>query len=223
MNTNEEWAGINRQPNVPSIIDGFEYPKAVKALVKKVESAWGEWAEADTAVSVAEFDLEQAKKLDARLFAESVLSGTDDPGEVHTPVAERKLKGAQILADARRRETNALGRSLESLMRENAREITLTAIRDARIGIAEQQRLMNIASLTAIEAIEARNKGLEGLRQISHYTRGVYSFDASFPNTGNLTLPSVREERVTKIVDDLENLILAGQLFGESTEADSAE
>ena len=214
MNANEEWAGINRQPNLPAVIEGFDYPKPVKALIKKMDAAYSLWAEADTALSVAEDDVEQAKALDGRLFAESILNGTDDPGEVHTPIALRTMKGAQILADARRREVNTLGRQLEGLMRDYMREITVTAIAMARDGVAEQERLLLIAAQTAVEATKARNAGVAGLRQVSHYTRGVYAYDSGFPVTGHPTFPNVREERILKIADDLERLIADGHLFG---------
>ena len=213
MSENEEWAGVNRLPRIPVVIAGFNYPKPVKAAIKKVDEAWSAWAEADTAVAVAEDELEQAKALDGRLFAESVLTGKDDPGEIHTPPALRRLKGAQILADARRLETNAVGRILDSLLSENAREITLTAIEAARAGIAEQERLMTLAAEYTVEASKVRNSGLEGLRFISQYTRGTYAFDPSFPVVGQVSFPNVREERIRKIADDLESLIEKGNLF----------
>lgn len=215
MSTNEEWAGINRQPNLPVVISGFEYPKPVKALIKKMDAAFEIWAEADTALSVAEDEVEMAKATDARLFAESILNGNDDPGDENTNQAIRKLKGAQILADARRREVNAIGRQLEALMRENIREIAIASIAMARNGLAEQERLMLIAGQTAVDAVKARNEGLLGLRQLSHYTRGIYSYDPGFPVTGQISLPNTREDRIVKIVDDLESLILEGRLFGE--------
>lgn len=220
MSENEEWAGVNRLPRIPVVIAGFNYPKPVKAAIKKVDEAWSGWAEADTAVAVAEDELEQAKALDGRLFAESVLTGKDDPGEIHTPPALRRLKGAQILADARRRETNAAGRVLDSLLSENAREITLTAIEAAREGIAEQERLMTLAAEYAVEASKARNKGLEGLRFVSQFTKGTYAFDPSFPVVGQVSFPNLREERIRKITDDLESFIENGHLFPSAIEDD---
>jgi hypothetical protein len=219
MDANEEWAGVNRQPKTPTVIEGFNYPKPVKSLIKKLDAAYASWAEADTALYGAEDDVLSAKAEDAKAFAESVLNGTDDPGEVHTPVALRKLQGAQILAEARRREVNAIGRELEQLFRKHIREIGLEAIRQARQGISDYERLMLQAAQIAVQASESRNDGLTGLRFLSHYTRGVYSFDAGFPLNGFATFPNTREERIVKIADDLERLIEDGQLFGEIEES----
>lgn len=210
---NEEWVGLNRVPRLPNVLDGFEYPKPVKALIKKMDSAFDEWAEADTALAVAEEDLNEAKARDTRELVETVLAGREDLGEVHVAPAERAVKRAQILADARRVEVNKIGREVEEAIRLHAREITLTALSMAREGLAERERLLLEAAQLANEANEARTRGLAGLREISNFTRGVYQFDPSFPVTGQATFPNTREERIHKICDDLEELISHGVLF----------
>ena len=215
MNTNEEWAGVTRVPRTPNVIEGFPYPKSVQALIKKMDHAFGEWAEADTAVSVAEQDLAEAKALDAGAFAKSILDGVEDPGDVHTPPAVRKLEVARILANARLVETNKAGRAVEEAMRENAREITLTALSMAREGLAERERLLLEAARLVSDANDARTRGLAGLKEISTFTRGTYQFDPSFPISGQVNFPSTREERVNKIIDDIESLIELGALFSE--------
>lgn len=212
---NEEWSGLNRVPRVPDIIPGFAYPKPVQKQIAVLDDAMSLWADADGAVANAEFDLQEAETLDDKAFAESVLSGSDDPGQVHVPKAERKLKGARILAEARLRDANKAGRQLEKVMREHAAEMTDAAIEMARAGIAEMQSLMMDAAQKANEAINVRNQALAPLRFISKYTRGTYSFDASFPVSGYASFPSTREERILGICDDLQALKDAGRLFGD--------
>lgn len=218
MNANEEWAGVARMPRTPNVIEGFPYPKSVQALIKKMDKAFSDWAEADTALAVAEEDLIEAKALDAAAFAESVLGGLEDPGEVHTPPAARKVQGAQILANARLVEVNKAGRIVEEAIRENAREVTLSALTLAREGLAERDRLMLEAAQLVSDANDARTRGLAGLKEISTFTRGTYQFDPTFPSNGTVNFPSTREERINKIIDDIENLIELGALFPESSQ-----
>ena len=213
--TNEEWAGVNRMPRTPTIIEGFPYPKSVQALIKKMDQAFSEWAEADTAYAIAEEDLNEAKARDARELVESVLAGTEDFGEVHIAPAQRAMKRAQILAHARLVETNKAGRAVGEAMKENAREITLTALSMAREALAERERLLLEAAKLVNDANEVRTRGLAGLKEISAFTRGTYSFDPTFPVTGSVSFPSTREERINKIIDDLEQLIELGALFPE--------
>lgn len=217
MSTNEEWAGISRMPRTPNVIEGFPYPVGVQALIESMNEAYSLWAEADTALAVAEEDLIEAKALDAGAFAKSVLAGEKDPGEVHTPKAARKVLGAQILANARLVEVNKAGRLVEEAIRENAREVTLSALSLAREGLAERDRLMLEAARLVSDANDARTRGLAGLKEISTFTRGTYQFDPTFPSNGSVTFPSTREERVNKIIDDIERLIELGALFPESS------
>lgn len=213
MSANEEWAGLNRHPNIPTVIEGFEYPKPVQSLIKKMNSAYEIWAEADTALAEAEYEVSEAKALDAKLFAESILEGLEDPGEVHTPAASRKLKGAEILANARRAEVNKIGRELEEVLRENAREITHTAIENAREAVTIWQEAILEASRIVADASAARYQGLMGLREVSSYTRGIYGFDGNFPISGNLSVPETSETRVKKICEELEKLMDRNVLF----------
>lgn len=216
MRENEEWAGINRVPNIPSVIEGFDYPKPVQSLIKKMDSAYEVWAEADTALAEAEYGLSEAKALDARLFAESVLGGLEDPGEINTPVALRKLKGAEILANAKRVEVNKIGRELESLMREHARDITQTAIKNAREAVTAWQEAVLEASRIVNDATTARYQGLMGLVQVSSYTSGTYGFDGRFPVSGSLSVPETYETRIKKICDDLEKMMDRNVLFPDA-------
>lgn len=214
-NANEEWAGLDLFPRIPSVIDGFKYPTRVQSLIKKMNAAFDEWAEADTALAVAVEDLDEAKALDGKIFAESVLNGTDDPGEVHTPSAARKVKGARILVNAKRVAVNKLGRIVDDAMREHAREITLTAIADARVALARREEILLEASKLINQANDVRTHGLLGLREIASYTRGTYQFDPSFPVQGNVSLPETSETRVRQICDDLDRLIESGALFAD--------
>lgn len=220
MSANEEWAGLNRHPNIPTVIEGFEYPKPVQSLIKKMDSAYEIWAEADTALAEAEYVVSEAKALDAKLFAESILEGLEDPGEVHTPAALRKLKGAEILANARRTDVNKIGRELEEVMREHAREITHTAIEHAREAVMVWQEAVLEASRIVADASAARYQGLVGLREVSSYTRGVYTFDGNFPISGSLSVPETYEKRVLQICEELEKLMDRNVLFA-SPEAES--
>lgn len=213
--TNEEWAGTGRQPRVPTMVPGMKYPKAVMAASKKCDAAFSEWAEAETAWMVAQDELAEAKALDARLFAESVLNGTEDPGEVHTPLAERELKRAEILLNARLKDVNRAGAELSELMKENQREIVLSAVEMAEDGLRLQEELMMEASQLAHKALEVRNNSLKGLREASAFTRGTYQFDPTFPVSGQVILPNVTEPRIKKILEDLRTLVEKGVLFPE--------
>ena len=217
MSTNEEWDGVHRRPRTPNVIEGFPYPKPVQALIKKMEQAYEIWAEADTAVSVAEEDLELAKSLDAKEFAESILAGEEDPGEVHTPKALRKLQGARILANARLVEVNKIGRTLSDALRDNMRDIAFETLTLAREGLAERDRLMLEAARLVSEAHEARNRGLAGLRELSSYTRGTFQFDPTF-YTQAVNFPSFRDERVNQILDQLEKMLNQNVLFPEEND-----
>lgn len=213
MSNDTEWAGLRRQPRVPVMVPGLQYPKPVVAAAKKCDAAYSDWAEAETAWMAAQDDLAEAKALDGRLFAESVLNGTDDPGEVHRPKAERALKASEILLDARLRDVNRAGRVLSEVMEEHAREIVLASLDMAAAGLEKQQKLMSEASELAVEALRERNRSLVGLREVSTLTRGTYQFDPSFPVAGVVQLPDISERRVRKIIEDLRALIDGGVLF----------
>lgn len=217
MSTNEEWSGVSRQPRVPVVVPGLKYPKAVVTASKKCDEVYSIWAEAETAWMEAEQEVSEAKALDARLFAESVLNGTEDPGEVHTPVAERKLKAAEIILMARLRDANRAGAELSDVMKEHQREILLSAVEMAEEGLRRQEEMMMEASKLAHEAIEVRNKSLIGIREVSTYTRGVYQFDPSFPSSSQIVLPDVSENRIKKICEDLRQLVERGVLFAEES------
>lgn len=214
-NKSSEWTMVSRQPRVPVMVPGLKYPKAVVEASKKCDKAYSVWVDAETAWMTAQEALSQARALDAQLFTEAILNGTEDPGEVNTPRAERKLKGAGILLNARLKDANRAGAVLAEVLKDNQREILLSALEVAEEGLRQQEMMMFESAKLASEAISVRNSALVGLREMSAYTRGTYQFDPSFPVEGNVSLPDVAELRVKKICADLRSLVDSGSLFPE--------
>lgn len=208
-----EYANVTRYPRMPLIAEGLAYPEPVQKLIAEMEEKFEAWAVADSELASALEDMEDAKALDAKLFKDSVLAGSKDPGEVHTPKAARLVERNRILANERLLETNRAAGALSQAIETHAKEIVMAAISMARNGLAENERLVMEASRLVIEAGEVREKSLIGLSQASELTRGTYQFDPSFPRQGNVVMPDIREFRANEICDNLEKLVDRGILF----------
>lgn len=202
---------LPNEPYWPTLAE-LNYPPQVKKLIDQANKVWDIWAEADTALIVANDEL----KLDKSNFEESILQaarkGDAIPSKPDFETAENRIKYLAEVARTKRTAVDLAVNELTTGLQNHRVEIAILAIDKAKTGMAKYESSIKAIAeqLPVIE--EARRAAYDGLTMMSDLSSPELRFVPEFGVGGNAQLPNTHEASAKSIIKNLETFLIEPNL-----------
>jgi hypothetical protein len=196
-------------PNTPDLAD-LDYPKATKALIKIMKQKMDVFAEADTELAELQDNITQAQHNDAVALKAAAIAGEPDPGTASSDAAARAVLYQEQVATHARSEVIRAGAAVRKSIEENKLTIVEQSVDKAELGALAWQDGMLKLQADYYRLVEERAQSQDGMKMVSKMTltTPLVQFEGSFPVSGQLTVPIVREERLLGIIETIRKVVL---------------
>ena len=196
-------------PNTPDLAE-LDYPKATKALIKIMNQKMSAWAEADTVLAELQDNIAQAKHEDAVALKAAAIAGEPDPGTANSDAAARAVLYQEQVAVHTRGEVTKAGAAVRQSLEENKLTIIEQSADKAELGALTWQNKMLILQGDYARAVEERAQSQDGLKMVSRLalTAPLVQFEASFPVSGQLIVPIIREAHLLGVIETIRKVVL---------------
>ena len=185
----------------------FTWPKDVEKEIDVWDTAYMEWDDVHATLSEKHAALKAAKAKDAKAFVDAVSEGKPDPGTKASEKAERDVVyWEEVVRQARGRADKQGGLAWQKIQ-ANYQAIVAEANARAVAGADEFAAEVEEIAHRSKQAVENRQRALEGLRFVSRLTGRELSFDPFFPVDGSFSVPRTSETRIRSTVKLLEDTI----------------
>ena len=200
---------IQLPPNTPDLA-ALDYPKATKALIKIMNQKMDVFAEADTHLAELQDNITQATHADAVALKAAAIAGEPDPGTASSDAAARAVLYQQQVAAHARSEVIRAGTAVRKSVEENKLTIIEQSADKAELGALAWQDGMLKLQADYYRLVEERAQSQDGMKMIARLglTDPLVHFDPSFPVSGQLTVPIIREDRLLGIIETIRKVVL---------------
>jgi hypothetical protein len=196
-------------PNTPDLA-ALDYPKATKALIKIMNQKMDVFAEADTQLAELQDNITQATHADAVALKAAAIAGEPDPGTASSDAAARAVLYQEQVAAHARSEVIRAGTAVRKSVEENKLTIIEQSADKAELGALAWQDGMLKLQADYYRLVEERAQSQDGMKMIARLglTDPLVHFDPSFPVSGQLTVPIIREDRLLGIIETIRKVVL---------------
>jgi hypothetical protein len=196
-------------PNTPDLA-ALDYPKATKALIKIMNQKMDVFAEADTHLAELQDNITQATHADAVALKAAAIAGEPDPGTASSDAAARAVLYQEQVAAHARSEVIRAGTAVRKSVEENKLTIIEQSADKAELGALAWQDGMLKLQADYYRLVEERAQSQDGMKMIARLglTDPLVHFDPSFPVSGQLTVPIIREDRLLGIIETIRKVVL---------------
>ena len=200
---------IQLPPNTPDLA-ALDYPKATKALIKIMNQKMDVFAEADTHLAELQDNITQATHADAVALKAAAIAGEPDPGTASSDAAARAVLYQEQVAAHARSEVIRAGTAVRKSVEENKLTIIEQSVDKAELGALAWQDGMLKLQADYYRMVEERAQSQDGMKMVSRMglTSPLVAFDPSFPISGQLTVPIIREDRLLGIIETIRKVVL---------------
>ena len=200
---------IQLPPNTPDLA-ALDYPKATKALIKIMNQKMDVFAEADTQLAELQDNITQATHADAVALKAAAIAGEPDPGTASSDAAARAVLYQEQVAAHARSEVIRAGTAVRKSVEENKLTIIEQSADKAELGALAWQDGMLKLQADYYRLVEERAQSQDGMKMIARLglTDPLVHFDPSFPVSGQLTVPIIREDRLLGIIETIRKVVL---------------
>jgi hypothetical protein len=200
---------IQLPPNTPDLA-ALDYPKATKALIKIMNQKMDVFAEADTHLAELQDNITQATHADAVALKAAAIAGEPDPGTASSDAAARAVLYQEQVAAHARSEVIRAGTAVRKSVEENKLTIIEQSVDKAELGALAWQDGMLKLQADYYRLVEERAQSQDGMKMVSRMglTSPLVAFDPSFPISGQLTVPIIREDRLLGIIETIRKVVL---------------
>ncbi len=200
---------IQLPPNTPDLA-ALDYPKATKALIKIMNQKMDVFAEADTQLAELQDNITQATHADAVALKAAAIAGEPDPGTASSDAAARAVLYQEQVAAHARSEVIRAGTAVRKSVEENKLTIIEQSADKAELGALAWQDGMLKLQADYYRLVEERAQSQDGMKMVSRMglTSPLVAFDPSFPISGQLTVPIIREDRLLGIIETIRKVVL---------------
>ncbi len=200
---------IQLPPNTPDLA-ALDYPKATKALIKIMNQKMDVFAEADTHLAELQDNITQATHADAVALKAAAIAGEPDPGTAGSDAAARAVLYQEQVAAHARSEVIRAGTAVRKSVEENKLTIIEQSADKAELGALAWQDGMLKLQADYYRLVEERAQSQDGMKMVSRMglTSPLVAFDPSFPISGQLTVPIIREDRLLGIIETIRKVVL---------------
>jgi hypothetical protein len=200
---------IQLPPNTPDLA-ALDYPKATKALIKIMNQKMDVFAEADTHLAELQDNITQATHADAVALKAAAIAGEPDPGTASSDAAARAVLYQEQVAAHARSEVIRAGTAVRKSVEENKLTIIEQSADKAELGALAWQDGMLKLQADYYRLVEERAQSQDGMKMIARLglTDPLVHFDPSFPVSGQLTVPIIREDRLLGIIETIRKVVL---------------
>ncbi len=200
---------IQLPPNTPDLA-ALDYPKATKALIKIMRQKMDVFAEADTHLAELQDNIAQATHADAVALKAAAIAGEPDPGTASSDAAARAVLYQEQVAAHARSEVIRAGTAVRKSVEENKLTIIEQSVDKAELGALAWQDGMLKLQADYYRLVEERAQSQDGMKMVSRMglTSPLVAFDPSFPISGQLTVPIIREDRLLGIIETIRKVVL---------------
>ena len=201
-------------PSTPDLA-ALDYPKATKALIKIMNQKMSVFAEADTELAELQDNIAQATHADAVALKAAAIAGEPDPGTANSDAAARAVLYQEQVAVHARSEVTKAGAAVRQSIEAHKLTIIEQATDKAELGALAWQDKMIILQADYARAVEERAQSQDGLKMVSKLglTAPLVQFEASFPVSGQLVVPIIREAHLLGTIETIRKVVL-----GQTTE-----
>ncbi len=168
------------------------------------------WAEADTVLAELQDNIAQAKHEDAVALKAAAIAGEPDPGTANSDAAARAVLYQEQVAVHARGELTKAGTAVRQSLEENKLTIIEQSTDKAELGALAWQDGMLKLQADYYRLVEERAQSQDGMKMVSKLglTSPLVTFEGSFPVSGQLTVPIIREERLLGIIETIRKVVL---------------